>query len=227
MSVLKNIKSLFIVDETPAENQPDQNQPSKQPPKPDQTTPPPLPNNSTLPPPLPGGAVVDQRIFDSLLKAMEENNQPGFDFLEFKSSLQTLAAFISDEATRYKSAYATAATMGLTVEKLLQSARFYQSILSREKENFDKAVSQQVDLNVTAKQKDVERLQALIQQKAEQIRKLTEEIAAHQEEMGKAQGVITESTNRIETTKNNFYFTLQAVMSQLETDVTNIERYLK
>ncbi len=227
MSVLKNIKSLFIVDETQAaENQPNQPQPKQT--TPTSQIPPPLPaTSSTMPMAMPGAAVLDQRIFDSLLKAMEEGNQPGFDFLEFKNSLQTLATIIADEATRYKSAYATAATMGLTVDKLLDSAKFYQGILSREKENFDKAVLQQVDLNVTAKQKEAERLQALIQQKAEQIKKLTEEITAHQEEMNKAQGVITEAANKIETTKSNFYFTLDTVMSQIQNDIANIERHLK
>jgi hypothetical protein len=183
-----------------------------------------------VPPPLPSSGeagTLDQRIFDSLQKALEDSNQPGFDFLEFKNSLQTLAGIIPDEATRYKSAYATAATMGLTVDKLLQSAKFYQGILTREKENFDKAVNQQVDLNVTAKQKDAERLQALIQQKAEQIKKLTEEIAAHQAEMTQAQSVITEAANRIEATKQNFYHTLDIVTGQIQNDVTNIERYLK
>ncbi|MDJ1468643.1 sister chromatid cohesion protein PDS5 [Xanthocytophaga flava] len=223
MSVFKNIKSLFIVDETNTDNQSVQQQPQEAQQKTTSNqTPPPIPQNT---PAVPGG--VDQRIFDSLLKALEDNNQPGFDFLEFKNSLQTLATIIPDESTRYKSAYATAATMGLTVEKLVDSAKFYQGILSREKDNFDKAVVQQVDLNVTAKQKEAERLQTLIQQKAEQIKKLTEEITAHQEEMNKAQSVITEAATKIETTKNNFYVTLEAVMGQIQNDIANIERFLK
>lgn len=222
MSVFGNIKSLFITDEAPAEGQP-----ASQPAKPATLHSQPPPTNAAMPLSLPGNASVDQRIFDSLQKALEENNQPGFDFLEFKNSVQTLAGIISDEATRYKSAYATAATMGLTVPKLLESARFYQSILARERENFDKAVTQQVDLSVTSKQKEVERLQAMIQQKAEQITKLTGEITAHQDEMAKAQGVITESANRIEATKSNFYFTMDTVTGQIQTDVANIERFLK
>jgi competence CoiA-like predicted nuclease len=227
-NVLKNIKSLFIVDETPTENQPQTNTTEQKQNTPVNQTPPPLPKTNTVPSSaMSGAAVLDQRIFDSLQKALEDSNQPGFDFLEFKNSLQTLATIIPDEATRYKSAYATAATMGLTVEKLLESAKFYQGILSREKENFDKAVVQQVDLNVTAKEKEVERLQTLIQQKAEQIKRLTEEITAHQEEMNKAQGIITEAASKIEATKSNFYFTLDAVMGQIQHDIANIERHLR
>lgn len=158
---------------------------------------------------------------------MEENNQQGFDFFEYKNSLKTLAGIIPDEATRYKSAYATAATMGVTVDRLLESAAFYRSVLEKERDNFTRAVNQQVDLNVTAKQKEAERLQTLIAQKGEQIRRLTEEIAAHQEELAKAQGIVTEASSRIEATKSNFHFTLEAVMDQIQADMQNIERYLR
>ena len=227
--MFKNLKSLFIVDEGAPKTEPAQ---PEAPARPTGTaTPPPVPaaaNPPVAPPlPRPTGGAVDQRIFESLEKAMEENNQQGFDYFEYKNSLKTLAGIIPDEATRYKSAYATAATMGLTVDRLLESAAFYKTVLERERDNFTRAVNQQVDLNVTAKQKDAERLQTLIAQKAEQIKRLTEEIAMHQEELGKAQGVITEATSRIEATKNNFHFTLEAVMYQIQADIQNIQRYLR
>lgn len=222
--MLKNLKSLFIVEEETPQKEP---APPAKPAGP--ATPPPLPTAANTPPPLPRQTTgtIDQRIFESLEKAMEDNNQQGFDFFEYKNSLKTLAGIIPDEATRYKSAYATAATMGVTVDRLLESAAFYKSVLEKERDNFTRAVNQQVDLNVTAKQKEAERLQALIAQKGEQIRRLTEEIAAHQEELGKAQGIITEATTKIEATKNNFHFTLEAVLNQIQADIHNIERYLR
>lgn len=166
-------------------------------------------------------------MFDSLQKTLADNNQEGFDFLEFRNSLTTLAGIIPDEATRYQSAYATAATMGVTVDKLLESARFYQDLLVKERDNFNTAVNQQVDQNVTAKQKEVANLQAVIQQKSEQIARLTQEIAAHQDEMAKAQSVISEAEAKIENTKNTFHHTMNTVLQQIEADRSNIERYLK
>jgi chromosome segregation ATPase len=226
--MFKNLKSLFIVDEGAPKTEPAQ---PAAPAKPTGPATPPVPagGNPPAPPPPPtyAGGTVDQRIFESLEKAMEENNQQGFDYFEYKNSLKTLSGIISDEATRYKSAYATAATMGLTVERLLESAAFYRTVLEKERDNFTRAVNQQVDLNVTAKQKEAERLQTLIAQKAEQIKRLTEEIAMHQEELARAQGVITEATSRIEATKSNFHFTLEAVMNQIQTDIQNIQRYLR
>jgi len=227
--MFKNLKSLFIVDEGVPKTEP---APPAAPARPTgPAAPPPVPAAVNTPAPSPpsphAGGAVDQRIFESLEKAMEENNQQGFDYFEYKNSLKTLAGIIPDEATRYKSAYATAATMGLTVDRLLESAAFYKTVLERERDNFTRAVNQQVDLNVTAKQKDAERLQTLIAQKAEQIKRLTEEIGMHQEELAKAQGVITEATSRIEATKHNFHFTLEAVVNQIQADIQNIQRYLR
>jgi chromosome segregation ATPase len=225
--MFKNLKSLFIVDEEAPKTEPAQ---PAAPTKATSPATPPVPAVASAPvppPPRHTGGTIDQRIFESLEKAMEENNQQGFDYFEYKNSLKTLAGIIPDEATRYKSAYATAATMGLTVDRLLESAAFYRTVLEKERDNFTRAVNQQVDLNVTAKQKDAERLQTLIAQKAEQIKRLTEEIAMHQEELARAQGVIMEATSRIEATKNNFHFTLEAVMNQIQADIQNIQRYLR
>jgi hypothetical protein len=225
--MFKNLKSLFIVEEGAPKTEP---APPAAPARPTGPAAPPVPaaaNPAPPPPPTYAGGTVDQRIFESLEKAMEENNQQGFDYFEYKNSLKTLAGIIPDEATRYKSAYATAATMGLTVDRLLESAAFYRTVLEKERDNFTRAVNQQVDLNVTAKQKEAERLQTLIAQKAEQIKRLTEEISLHQEELARAQGVITEATSRIEATKGNFHFTLEAVMNQIQTDMQNIQRYLR
>jgi chromosome segregation ATPase len=226
--MFKNLKSLFIVDEDAPKTEPAQPAAPAKPAGP-ATSPVPAAASTPVPPPPPtyAGGTVDQRIFESLEKAMEETNQQGFDYFEYKNSLKTLAGIIPDESTRYKSAYATAATMGLTVDRLLESAAFYRTVLEKERDNFTRAVNQQVDLNVTAKQKEAERLQTLIAQKAEQIKRLTEEIGMHQEELARAQGVITEATSRIEATKNNFHFTLEAVMNQIQADIQNIQRYLR
>ncbi len=221
--MFKNIKSLFIKEEetpetgTPAETK-----------SPTTAAPLPTPSPSQTPTPVvSGNAALDQRMFDSLQKTLEDNNPPGFDFLEFRNSLTTLVGIIPDEATRYKSAYATAATMGVTVDQLLESARFYQGLLEKERDNFTKAVNQQVDQNVTAKQKEVANLQAIIQQKSEEIARLTREIASHQDEMNNAQGVISEAETKIESTRNTFQHTMNTVLNQIQADSTNIERYLK
>ena len=59
---------------------------------------------------------IDSKSVDFLAKALDKNNIPGFDYLEFKQSLTALKKMGMDAETSIKSAYATASTVGLTKE---------------------------------------------------------------------------------------------------------------
>ena len=65
---------------------------------------------------------LDERSMESLVGALERENLPGFDYLEFKQALERLQAMDMAEETAFKSAFATASTMGLTKDKLLKTA---------------------------------------------------------------------------------------------------------
>ena len=67
---------------------------------------------------------LDEKSLDFLVQALESNNLPGFDYLEFKRAVLQLQEINLDEPTAYKSAVTTAATLGITKEKLLETAGF-------------------------------------------------------------------------------------------------------
>ena len=108
-------------------------------------TPPPLPTQKPIeeekmletptatPAPKPQ---LDKRYFERLMQSIQDNNMDGFDYLEFKSALKSLDSLPLDEATKFKSAYATSTTMGLTYETLLSSVDYYKKIMEREKDKF-------------------------------------------------------------------------------------------
>ena len=64
-----------------------------------------------------------KKFIEVLLGALDKNNLKGFDYLEFKQSLQSLAKMPMDEATKYQSAFAMAQTMGATPEKIGSNGR--------------------------------------------------------------------------------------------------------
>ncbi len=80
---------------------------------------------------------LDPRFVDVLIKALERNNLEGFDYLEFKQSMEALEAMGQDETTAIRSTFATASTLGLTPAKLFDSAAYYQKVLLDEKSAFD------------------------------------------------------------------------------------------
>ncbi|MCB0678879.1 MAG: hypothetical protein KDC30_19420, partial [Saprospiraceae bacterium] len=105
---------------------------------------------------------LDDKSIQFLTQALSKNNLPGFDYLEFKQSLSALAALNMDEVTAFKSAFATAATVGLTKDKLLKTARHYKNVLDQEKKQFDEALQKQMNQRVASKRSEVEKLKQQI-----------------------------------------------------------------
>lgn len=183
-------------------------------------------NTAPVAPVVVSGKVSD-KFYDILFGAMEANNQEGFDYLEYKKSLQTLSKMPMDEQTRYASAFAAAQAMGVTAQKLNESAQFYLNILKSEDSKFQESVNAQRQKQIGSKEKAIIDLDATMKAKGEQITKLTQEIAASQEEMGKMKAEISDAVIKIETTLSDFHATYSDLTSQIAQDVEKMSKYLK
>ncbi len=169
---------------------------------------------------------LDPRSIESLVIALDKNNLPGFDYLEFKLSLGRLAQMNLPEEMAYKSAFATASTVGLTKEKLLTTGQHYRKVLFEEKEQFNQALQGQLQKRVNNKQEEVQKLKAQILAWQEQIANLQNQIAKSQATIDDAGNQIDAEMKKIQATKDNFEHTHQSVMNQIELDLQNIQRYL-
>lgn len=169
---------------------------------------------------------LDEKSVNFLTKALEKNNLPGFDYIEYKQSLGALSAMDIEGATAFKSAYATAQTVGLTKEKLLQSAEHYKKILNKEKEQFDAALEKQIYQRVKSKMDEVAKLRKQIEQYKAKVQELEQKIAASQGTIDKADETIQAAKDKIEGTKQNFEYTLQSIVNQIDKDIENINLYL-
>jgi uncharacterized protein (DUF3084 family) len=173
------------------------------------------------------GGSLNDKFMDILMGAIEKNNQEGFDYFEFKQSLRNLAKMSLDETTRYQSAYAMAQTMGVTPAKLVDSAKFYISVLSSEQSKFAEAHAQQRSRLIGNREEEVKNHESMMQQKAEQIKQLTQQIEEHRQKSQQIRSEINESTVKIETTKADFDVTFANVVGQIQEDVSKIQNYLK
>ncbi|HMX40956.1 MAG TPA: hypothetical protein PK971_00195 [Saprospiraceae bacterium] len=217
---LKKFKSVFIIEE-PEKSTP---QPSAAPQKPE-SQPVVNPAPAAAPSHSGTGAVTD-KFMEILLSALEKNNQPGFDYMEFRQSLKNLAKMPMDEATRYHSAYAMAQTMGVTSAKLLESAQYYLNVLVAEQSKFNEAHAQQRARLIGNREEEIRNLEAAVQQKAEQIKQLTQQMEEHRQRSEQIRAEIDSSTVKIETTKADFEATFSAVTGQIQQDAAKIQQYL-
>ncbi len=229
--MLKNLKSLFIVDDSEEETPKTASASNDKKAATDNKE-----AASTVPPAVPKSAntaitstdgTIDPKIVEKLLQAIEKNNLEGFDYLEYKKSLKALEKMPMDEATKYRSAFATASTMGVTLDKLLETVNFYIGVLDKENEQFLGAFKSQFNDKVSGREREIAQFESIIKEKSEQIKKLTEEITKHQQQIAELKTKVEESNNKINKTQNDFKVSYDHLKSQFEGDVIKMKQYLK
>ena len=169
---------------------------------------------------------LDDKSVDFLTKALEKNNLPGFDYIEFKQSLAALSGMNMDETTAMKSAFATASTVGLTKEKLLKTANHYKQVLNNEKTAFDNALQNQVTQRIAGKQGEVEKLKKQIAEYKAKIEQLEAHIKKSQATIDNADSHIEEAKSKINSTKTGFEHTYQSILNQIDKDIESINNLL-
>jgi len=158
--------------------------------------------------------------------ALEKSNLPGFDYLEFKQSMAALEKMNMDKATAIKSAFATASTVGLTKEKLLQTADHYRNILNEQKSEFDDALQNQVRLKVEGKKQEVASLRKKIAEHKAAIEKLESEIHKSQKTIDSSDKDIQVEEDKIAKTKGSFETVYKSILQIISTDMESFNQHL-
>lgn len=227
--MLKKLKSLFIVeDENAVQQQKEVKQ--KQGAKPAKTTksaPKTAKAGKSGPVsmPKPDGK-ADPKFVEVLLKAIEANNLDGFDYLEFKQSLQNLSNVQMDEKTKYQSAFAMAKTMGATPSKLVNSAQHYINVLKKEESKFVDALKNQRQKQVHDREKGIQQKEKLIIDKQKRIEQLQKEIEADKKSLDTDKAAINQSMAKVEATKQGFVNAYNGVLGQIQNDIQKMNQYI-
>ncbi len=222
--MLKNLKSLFIVEE-------DSQVKNEQGESKDQTT----SQESNIKKPASSVTKsvtsetgnIDQKIVEKLLQAIEKNNLEGFDYLEYKKSLKALEKMPMDEATKYRSAFATASTMGVTFDKLLETTKFYIGVLNKENQEFSNTFKNQFNDKVSGREREIEEIGVVVKEKSSRIKTLTDEIIEHEKQIQILKNKLEESNAKIIKTQSDFKQSYDHLKSQLEGDIVKMQKYLK
>jgi len=169
---------------------------------------------------------LDNRSLEFLTQALEKNNLPGFDYLEFKRAVMQLKELKLEEAIAYKSAFSTASTMGLTKEKLLETAGYYRNLVEKEQVQFTQALENQNATKVASRQSDVTRLRDQIERNKAEVLRLQDEMAGYLTQVEQAEAAATLESEKLEKAKAAFEKTNAAVLLHIDKDVENIHKHL-
>ncbi len=171
-------------------------------------------------------ANLDERSLEFLARSIEQNNLPGFDFLEFKKSVNALLKLGMDEPTAHRSVFATASTMGLTKEKLVESLGYYRNIVEKEKAAFYDALSAQTHEKVDSKKAETARLRDQIERNKAEIARLQDEVAGWLAAIDEAEKLTGIESEKLEKNRAAFEFTHAEAMLRLDKELEKIHQNL-
>ncbi len=172
------------------------------------------------------GKDLDGKSAESLTNALVTNSLQGFDYLKFKKSYSSLMEMGMDQSMAIRSAFATASTLGITKDKLLNSANHYIQVLKREEGQFAAALKKQLSQRVNSKVDETEFLRTKIQEYEEKIAELTLQIDKLKAQIKTAEQQIHRSKDKIESTKQKFEDTYHNFIDQIQSDIELIQNYL-
>jgi len=168
----------------------------------------------------------DQKSINALLNAISKNHLKDFDYLKFKASVKNLQEMNMDVETGIKSTFATAQTLGITKEYLLETVKHYKNILQKEKENFSIALKNKLDKSITGKQEEAENLKKQIIDFENKIKEYQKAIGQGEKRLANIDNDIEKVKSKIEVTKNNFVEAVNHLEEVINEDESKIKTIL-
>ncbi len=141
----------------------------------------------------------------------------GTDYKEFIDG-KTDIDNITDEETKYKTAFNVLKRTGLTRDKLISTAQEYHNIIGRDLNAFQSAHSQQY-------QKEIKQREQLIQKKAEELQALSVKVNALKKEISQLSQEMVEIKDKLDLTKNSFLLAGENIQNEIQTELRKIEKY--
>lgn len=170
---------------------------------------------------------LDEKSVFALFRAIKNNfDAATFDYMKFRKSVSSLTELNMDSATSYKSAFATASTMGLTKEKLLNSAKKYSQVLDDERESFATALLQQKAVKIEGRKSEVSSLVQKIEEHKLRIKELEREIEIFQTRIDNVDQDVEQASIKIDGTKKKFLDVYKVLSDSIKKDIETINLHL-
>lgn len=175
--------------------------------------------------------IDDGKYIEILTNALNEASKKNskFDLVKFQSIMNTLAATIPDEKSRYLAAFGSASVMNseVTLDSLIASSDDFLKIISNEQTGFDSAISSVESKEITSRKNRVEQIESRKKEIIATIEKLNKESSdLSQEELGLS-SEISAKTIEVESKKSAFASARNKIENSINTVKNNLKTYIQ
>ncbi|WP_159467552.1 hypothetical protein [Dyadobacter sp. 3J3] len=189
----------------------------------EQSTPSPTVKNAA------GTAEVDRKFVQHFVELLEKANLPGPDYFEYKQALRSMEGLGLGEEKQFQAAWASFKAMGGVTDNaiLKTSADQYLSVLGKDRESFLKDVERAVKERVGSLNDELKKLEDNNNAYIQEIANLQKKIDDNKNRLGQISGEISEQSAKINANKDSFEITYQSFVSQINSDLSKINQYIK
>lgn len=164
--------------------------------------------------------VADTKFIDLLEGIIEQNNQPGQDYFEFKQAVENMNSLPMDERTKFQTVYTVLSLQGCKKDILLASLDKYIQLIQNEKSSFDSEMKSEYTAKVQSKLAKAEESKKELDALTKRLTELNSSILALSQE---AQ---TEEM-KIRATEANFKASADVIISEMIGDKDKINNFIQ
>jgi len=163
--------------------------------------------------------VADNKFIDLLEKIIEQNNQPGQDYFEFKQAVENMNSLPMDEKTKFQTVYTVLSLQGCKKDILLTSLDKYIQLIQTEKNSFDSEMKSEHSVKVLSKLAAVEESKKELDTLTKKLTELNNSILTLSQE---AQA----EEMKIRATEANFKASADVIISEMIGDKDKINNFI-
>lgn len=164
----------------------------------------------------------NQEFYEHLQNEIEKNDQDGADYFELRKVYEAMKQTLPNDAAALAAAFSAlkATSPNLTVERLIETADFYLSVIDKEDVDFTNQYESEFQTEVVGRD-------TAIQTELETQAKLQAQLTESQTKVQTLQAEKAQEEAKLNTVKANWGVTIQLVKTNIETDKKNIQTFLQ
>jgi regulator of replication initiation timing len=166
-----------------------------------------------------------KKYLDDLTESMQESALGGFDYLKYVAAMRKMQS-VPDEGTRFRTAFIAAETLGVTKDKMVETARHYLDVLKGVYQNFQEMHQKGMAAKVGSKQTRLQEIDRGVSERGAQIKALMDENTKLQAEKLTLQTSIADASAELEYSKQNFEASYGSVVGEIEANIGKINQYV-
>lgn len=160
-------------------------------------------------------------------KVFTENNIPGPDYWEFFNALEDQKSEPIPEQTKFKMIFTSFKTMGLTPERLIETANQYKALFATKVAGFDQSNQSKFDQQVTGLQTQIDDLDAKNLAIDKQMQDLIDQKNKNIDQSKELKTTLQKNKKDLSDKKTIFHEVYEEAVNEIDKNIGLIQKYLQ